>query len=51
MKTEEEIAKFRVEVLEQLATAGTENVKFLQGVIYGLDWLKAEKKEDGFAEE
>ena len=46
MKTEAEIQKFRTEVLEQLGGAATENVKFLQGVIYGLDWLKEEKKDD-----
>lgn len=47
MKTEEQISKFRMDVLEQLATAQTENVKFLQGVIYGLDWInREEEKED-----
>ena len=47
MKTEEEIAKFRTDVLEQLATAAPDNVKFLQGIVYGLDWLKQEKQDDG----
>lgn len=46
MKTEEEIQKFRTDVLEQLAGAATENVKFLQGVIYGIDWIKSEEKKD-----
>ncbi len=46
MKTEEEIAKFRVDVLEQLATANTDNVKFLQGIVYALDWIKRDKEED-----
>ena len=46
MKTEGEIQKFRTDVLEQLAGAAAENVKFLQGVIYRLDWLKEEKKDD-----
>ena len=46
MKTEEETAKFRVEVLEQMATAAPDRVGFLQGVIYGLDWIKTEKEPD-----
>lgn len=49
MKTEEDILKFRSDVLEQMATAAPENVRFLQGVIYGLDWIKKEK-EDNFAD-
>lgn len=46
MKTEEEIVKFRGEVLEQLATAVPENVRFLQGVIYSLDWIKRDKEPE-----
>lgn len=46
MKTPEEMAKFRIDVLEQLVTATSENVRFLQGVIYGLDWLKGEEKQE-----
>ena len=46
MKTEEEITKFRVEVLEQMAIAAPDRVSFLQGVIYGLDWVKREKEPD-----
>lgn len=50
-KTPEDIAKFRAEVLESLATANAENVKWLQGCIFGLDYpTKEEKKEDGFTE-
>lgn len=51
MKTPEEIAKFRAEVLESLATASVDNVRWLQGCIFGLDYpTKEEKKEDGFTE-
>ncbi len=51
MKTPEEIAKFRSEILESLATARQENISFLQGVIFGLDYPNSEtKKEDGFTE-
>lgn len=51
MKTPEEIKKFREEILESLATARQENIGFLQGVIFGLDYPSSEtKKEDGFTE-
>lgn len=51
MKTPEEIKKFREEVLESLATASVENVKWLQGCLYGLDYPSKEtKKEDGFTD-
>ena len=44
-KTEEDMTKFRVDVLEQLATAKMDNVGFLQGVIYALDWMKTKNEE------
>ena len=46
-KTEEEIKKFRAELLESLANAKIENVAWLQGVIFGLDWPTIEEKKDG----
>lgn len=47
MKTPEEIAKFRAEVLESLTTANPDNIRWLQGCIYGLDYpTKKEEKED-----
>lgn len=51
LKTPEDIAKFRSEILEALGTASIENVKWLQGCLFGLDYpSKEEKKEDGFTE-
>jgi hypothetical protein len=51
VKSPEEIAKFRAEVVKGLETATGENVFWLQGCIYGLDYrTKEEKKEDGFTE-
>lgn len=47
MKTEEQIKKFRGEMLERFVEAPVDSVPFLQGVVYGLDWLfKEEVKFD-----
>lgn len=42
--TEEEVKKFREDVLESLATASLDNVKWLQGCLFGLDYPNKEKK-------
>ena len=47
MKTDEEIKKFRAEVLESLVTAKGENVPWLQGCIFGLDYRTKEEEKDG----
>ncbi len=49
MKTESDIKKYRVEILEQLSqTDGIEGIKYLQGISYGLNWTttEEEKKEE-----
>ena len=46
MKTDEDIKKHREEILEALVTAKGENVPWLQGAIYGLDYLTKEEKEE-----
>ena len=48
--TEEEVKKFREDVLESLATASLENVKWLQGCLFGLDYPNKEK-QDGFKDD
>lgn len=47
MKTPEEIKKFRDEILDGLTTAKLENVPWLQGVIFGLDYPSKEEEKNG----
>lgn len=49
MRTEEQIKKFRADVAKQLETASPENVKWLQGCIFGLDYPET-KDEDGLSD-
>lgn len=46
MKTQEQIKKFREELLEALTTAKPENVGWLQGAIFGLDYPSKEEVKD-----
>lgn len=46
VKTEEQIKKFRSDVVKNLETARPEDVRWLQGVIYGLDYPQREEQED-----
>lgn len=45
-KTKEQIEKFRADVVKQLETASPDNVKWLQGCLYGLDYPEKEEDED-----
>jgi hypothetical protein len=45
MKTPEEIKKFREELLDALTTARPENIAWLQGCIFGLDYPSKEEKD------
>ena len=46
MKTAEEIKKFRDELLDALTTARPENIGWLQGCIFGLDYPSKEKENE-----